>query len=238
MVQLKYYGDSRDYFKYDLISFVLSNDIFISYCFVPMLTNNRFDNEGGKKLKHSVCKSTNLYNFINNNKNPDLNHWEKWLKQFVPVYKTIQPVNSTYFTDQNRSKYWELNREILVLKNALIFLDPDTGIQAGRKTIIGSTDREKYILNEDLVCLLGYLSDSSMYVIYQHLQRNRNKHIQDIERKLTAFCNFDPEVFVRIYFEDDLAFLFATKNFVIYSKVKTIIDEYCSRSTIKHKGAR
>lgn len=236
MVQLKYFGDNRDYFKYDLISFVLSKNIFASYCFVPMLTKHRTDREGEVALKPSTCKSTKLFNFIKEHENQDLNHWEKWLKQFVPIYKTIQPVNYSYFADHDRSKYWEINREILVSDNAFIFVDPDTGLQAGRKSCIKKTDKEKYILNDDLFCLLNYLSDSSMYIIYQHLQRNRHNHVEDIERKIRVLGNFYPNLFVTIYYEDDLAFVFATKRNRIYHQVNKTIAEYHFRSSIEHRG--
>lgn len=43
MVQLKYFGDSRDYFKYDLLASVLEEMNFGSYVFIPMLTNHRDD---------------------------------------------------------------------------------------------------------------------------------------------------------------------------------------------------
>ena len=44
MVQLKYFGDSRDYFKYDLMTSILEEMMLESYVFIPMLTNHRDDN--------------------------------------------------------------------------------------------------------------------------------------------------------------------------------------------------
>lgn len=38
MVQLKYFGDSRDYFKYDLITTLVQHTSLDNYLFVPMLT--------------------------------------------------------------------------------------------------------------------------------------------------------------------------------------------------------
>lgn len=46
MVQLKYFGDDRDYFKYDLITSLVSDTTLRHYVFVPMLTEHRHDNEG------------------------------------------------------------------------------------------------------------------------------------------------------------------------------------------------
>ena len=40
MVQLKYFGDDRDYFKYDSITYLLKAGLFRRYAFIPMLTEN------------------------------------------------------------------------------------------------------------------------------------------------------------------------------------------------------
>ena len=104
MVQLKYYGDDRDYFKYDLISFVLKEGIFNNYGFVPMLTNHRYDNEGNIKPTISDCKSSELLKFIDTHPKKDLNNWELWLKKYVSSYSTVQPINSTYINNINRYK--------------------------------------------------------------------------------------------------------------------------------------
>ncbi len=236
MVQLKYFGDDRDYFKYDLISFLLSKKIFSSYCFIPMLTEHRIDREGDIIPKSTPCKSVELLNYIKSHKKPDLNHWERWLNQFVSDYKTIAPVNTTYFTDQNRTKYWDKYEDIISSDNALIFFDPDTGLQAGRKSYIKKTDKEKYILNIDLPCLLEMLSDSSMYIIYQHLQRNRHRHSDDIKRKIRALENSITKLYAVIYYENDLAFVFICKNSTMLSMTKQTLAEYDSRSTINHRG--
>jgi alkylated DNA nucleotide flippase Atl1 len=236
MVQLKYFGDSRDFFKYDLISFVLSKNIFSSYCFVPMLTEHRNDREGDKTPKPSPCKSSKLLSYIKKWKNSDLNHWERWLKQFISVYRTIQPINKTLFTDLGRTKYWEKFKEILASDNALVFFDPDTGLQAGRTSYIDKPDKEKYILNEDLFNLFLNLSNSSMYIFYQHLQWNTKKHVEDIERKTKVLESSDPRLLIAIYYENDLAFVFATKNIFIYDKINKALDDYHSKSTIIHRG--
>ncbi|MCP4551854.1 MAG: hypothetical protein GY834_07415, partial [Bacteroidetes bacterium] len=93
MVQLKYYGDDRDYFKYDLISTVLDEIGFDNYSFVPMLTEHRYDNEGDISPESSPCKSEELLAFICSHSKPDLNNWELWLKKYTSSYLTVQPIN-------------------------------------------------------------------------------------------------------------------------------------------------
>ncbi len=236
MVQLKYYGDDRDYFKYDLISFILKNGNFKQYGFVPMLTEHRYDNEGNISPIPSNCKSNDLFNFIITHSNKDLNNWKLWLKQYVSTYNCIQPVNTDYFNESNRVKYWERYNEIISSNNALVFFDPDTGIQAGRASKIKPEEKEKYILNNEIHTILKKLSSSSMFVIYQHLQWNRNKHEQDIINKYNALSEIDPVLNVLIYREVDLAFIFITKSTELRKTASIILNSYYKRSTVTPNG--
>jgi len=132
MVQLKYFGDSRDYFKYDLMTSILEDMKIDNYVFIPMLTNHRIDNEGNKRPKMIAGKSAALLSFIGDCGSNSLCHWEKWLSCYVTNYKTVEPIDKTYFKDDTRAKYWVFFTEQLKEKKALIFLDPDTAWKAGR----------------------------------------------------------------------------------------------------------
>ena len=110
MVQLKYFGDSRDYFKYDLITSIIELLKIQTYVFVPMLTRHREDREGEKPPRNKDGKSKKLLYFIEGCKtSKDLNHWETWLNSHVRKYKTVKPVNETFFEDSKRSTYWSVS---------------------------------------------------------------------------------------------------------------------------------
>lgn len=236
MVQLKYYGDDRDYFKYDLISYVLRECEFDSYGFVPMLTEHRYDNEGNIAPSPSNCKSKELLSFIRSHSRPDLNNWESWLNNYTSSYITVQPVNSTYIRSANRKEYWLKFNHVFSAPNSLIFFDPDTGIQAGRKTRIKPSDYEKYILNEEMPEILGRLSENSAFVIYQHLQRNSKLHESDMVRKIEALSSMSPSINISAYREKDLAFMFIAKGYSPHQNIQLAINKYHSRSTVEPRG--
>ncbi len=236
MVQLKYYGDDRDYFKYDLISFVLNKSDFKRYGYIPMLTEHRYDNEGNISPASSDCKTKELLNFIATHSKPDLNNWEIWLKRYVSTYNSKQPINTDYFNDNNRVSYWEKHKEIISANNSLIFFDPDTGVQAGRTSRVKPKDREKYILNIEIHSILSKLSLSSMFVIYQHLQRNSNLHEKDIKNKCSALKEIEPMLNISIYREKDLAFIFITKGVALSKTISSILNTYYQKSTVLPKG--
>ena len=140
MVQLKYFGDDRDYFKYDLITNIVTETSLRHYVFVPMLTEHRHDNEGKKSPRVRVGKRKDLLNFINKCQTKSLAHWERWLAPHLASYRTLGPVDKKIFSNETRARYWPKFHTLIEQKNTLVFLDPDTGLQLGRKTKIKEKD--------------------------------------------------------------------------------------------------
>jgi hypothetical protein len=227
MVQLKYFGDSRDFFKYDLITNLLKHNLVCNYVFVPMLTKARQgNNEGNKKPKQRDDRSKELFSFINSCDSKDLRHWESWLTQYVESYTTVEPVNDFFWEDERREAYWKSFEAALATKNALIFLDPDTGLQTGCPAYRKKHGAEKYILNSELRHLYQTMDKSSVLMIYQHLQFNKHKHEGDVRKKVIQASEATQCPYVLAYREDDLAFLFLTKNRGKFSPFCKIIESY------------
>ena len=230
MVQLKYFGDSRDYFKYDLITHLLKNGRVSNYAFVPMLTNHRVDGEGNKTPKHIEGKSTELLSFIDRCDTKDLDHWEFWLKPHVESYVTVRPVNKVFFEDGARNKYWESFDAVLKTKNALVFVDPDTGLETGRPSYLKKMGREKYILNRELADLFQALDGSSILMIYQHLSNNKHIHEESVHKKIKQTIEATGFPLVLSYREDDLAFLFISKSEAVFSALCETLESYHENS--------
>lgn len=230
MVQLKYFGDSRDYFKYDLISSVLQGMGIYNYVFVPMLTDHRDDNEGNKLPKHMEGKSALLYSFINNCRSKDLNHWEKWFCKIGINYKTVQPVNDAYFRDENRSNYWKAFSKHLQREDALVFIDPDTGLESGSPSYLRKMGREKYILNNEIALLYTLLDARSVLMIYQHLPMNKHIHEDAVKKKVEQLQAKSGGGLACAYREDDLAFIFIAKELNLFRRLHKTLDDYHSSS--------
>lgn len=237
MVQLKYFGDSRDFFKYDLITQILDDTKFENYVFVPMLTRHRIDNEGKKSPIKNSDKSEALHSFIRGCDPKSLNHWKKWLSpQHVKNYMTVEPVDESYFEDQNRDFYWITYAEYLKQKNSLIFLDPDTGLQSGSNSYLKKIGREKYILDNEIKLLHEHLDPSSVLMIYQHLPNNKNEHVKSVYKKMTQLKASNVDSFVCGYREDDLVFLFLTQKEELFKNIYSTLTNYYSKSVSKYKS--
>lgn len=236
MVQLKYFGDSRDYFKYDLITKLLKSGVASNYAFVPMLTNHRADGEGNKTPKHIGGKSSELLSFIDRCDSKDLEHWELWLKPLVEEYVTVHPVNSVFFEDKARNKYWEKYEAILKIKNALIFIDPDTGLETGKPSYLKKMGREKYILNEEIEKIFQALDETSVLMIYQHLPNNKHIHEESVHKKIKQAIKASGCPLILAYREDDLAFLFIAKNDAILLALREFLESYHENSGHVYKS--
>lgn len=236
MVQLKYFGDIRDYFKYDLMTSILADMKIGNYVFVPMLTNHRIDNEGNKRPRMDGGKSAPLLSFIGDCGSKSLNHWENWLNQYVENYKTVEPVNETFFEDDSRDGYWVSFSEHLKEKKALIFLDPDTGLESGTNSYLRKMGREKYILNHEIEMLHNHLDPSSVLMIYQHLPNNKHIHEQAVSKKIIQLRASNEHSLVCGYREDDLVFLFMSKDATLFTHLCSILTNYHAKSEHKYKS--
>ena len=236
MVQLKHFGDSRDYFKYDLIQFVLKSLSLNHYVFIPMLTKHREDNEGRKKPTDRGDKSRQLLEFINGCQDKSLKHWEHWLECYVRSYFTREPVDKYFFSDNRRHAYWSAFQPHLSRKKALVFVDPDTGLQTGKPSYLKRMGRDKYILNDELRFLIEEIAPSSVLMLYQHLPPNKNIHAQSVEKKLAQVRSINATVYAVAYREDDLAFLFVSKQKPLYQELHSILRGYQKSSTNAYRS--
>lgn len=237
MVQLKYFGDDRDYFKYDLITSVVQGLSLQHYVYVPMLTVHRDDDEGRIAPRNIFNKSQELFEFIGNCPTKSLTHWRTWLAPtFVNSYDTIMPEDETYFCDERRSEYWHQCRTLIGKKNALIFVDPDTGLESGSPSYLEQKGREKYILNAELIFLIQFLHTTSILMVYQHLPRNRHEHVNAVKKKLRQVRIANSSTHSCAYREDDLAFIFISKTSVINKELLDILTVYHDNSTHPYKS--
>jgi hypothetical protein len=238
VVQLKYFGDSRDHFKYDLITTILQSGILSNYVFIPMLTEHRDDNEGNITPHHRSENGEELREFILRCHEKSLHHWETWLKEKTKIkaYLTVGPVDGFFFADHYRDEYWKKFLPLLKKDHALIFVDPDTGVETGKPWYLRRMGREKYILNGELRLLIEGMSSSSVLMVYQHLPRNSLKHDEAVEKKIQQIYSVNNVVSVCAYREKDLAFMFICKSDELHKAIYVILKSFFRDSAIKPKS--
>jgi len=235
VVQLKYFGDDRDYFKYDLITHLLKALRFRNYIFIPMLTRHRDDGEGQKEPIAKDGRNRELLKFIETRHSKSLKHWEAWLSTCVKNYHTVEPVDSTWFTEEGRDAYWQRFMPFLSTENSLVFIDPDTGLETGSLAYQKKRGRDKYLLSEELSRLLESMADSSVLMIYQHLPRNRHHHEKSVLKKMEQARACHSECRLCAYRENDLAFLLMAKGQKLYERLFRALKTYLSQVNATHQ---
>lgn len=235
MVQLKYFGDARDYFKYDLITSFFEANFLNNYSFIPMLTEHRQDNEGNRWPVRRKCRSEILYEFMMTRIDKSLNHWEDWLSQYVASYNTVKPADETFFRNESRDNYWKRFRPLTEIEKALVFFDPDIGLETGKPSYQKRMGQEKYILNSELKDMFEGLHSESIMMIYQHLPNDKRVHSEATRKKLYQARTVCNGAMVSAYREDDLSFLFIAKSQHLFKTLKDCLSEYYNKSSDRYK---
>lgn len=235
MVQLKYFGDARDYFKYDLITAIFEANILRNYSFIPMLTDHREDNEGNRKPVKRDGRSEKLYQFLTTRIGKSLDHWEEWLGQYVDSYHTVKPADQAFFRHESRDGYWQRFRPLAGIDKALIFLDPDTGLETGRPSYRAKMGPDKYILNGELEDIFQTLQPESAMMVYQHLPNDKRLHREATRKKLNQAKSVCLGAMTCAYREDDLSFVFIAKSAYLFRRLEDFLSMYHAKSREKYK---
>jgi hypothetical protein len=139
--------------------------------------------------------------------------------------------DDSFFTNDLREQYF-INIPIPILDNALIFCDPDIGIETGTKNYMKTKGLDKYIFWDELRSLVSRATSGSGLVVYQHLQFNKNKHSEDIRIKaetLMDVCGFST---VSSVYDGQICFFIGSKSNNTSGKMTDILRGYVQ----KHNG--
>jgi hypothetical protein len=241
---MAYFGDDRDYFKHDLISWIVKKDFpLCNLVYVPSLTKPRDSKEGNVRLNETCGRSEVLLDAIKTHKTridkgeeqKSLEHWRTWYTPRIAKYHTVEPVDATFFTGDSRADYWKKFEDLLQTKNAIVFVDPDTGLETRTATYMRRKGADKYVLNNDLLHLYQVLHHSSILMIYQHLPNNAHEHVPQTQRKLKQLSEACGQQRTIAYRERDLAFLFVAKTDMVFELIQKSLKGYHDKSKMGEK---
>jgi hypothetical protein len=162
----QYFGDTRDLFKYDLILQVMGGIPSIrSLTFIPMLTPDD-ESTHGNRTDHRRAKA----GFKNR---PLVEHLaacvlegRRNVCEILPLFTAhgIQVnLHGEPFSTPDRAAYFRAIPDGW-LRDALVFLDPDIGMEVARPG-------EKHLLYNEIGDLLGRTEGSSVLMIFQFYPR-------------------------------------------------------------------
>jgi|GEM_PF-958007 hypothetical protein len=219
----KFIGDTKDLFKYDLITSIVKGfkggiDRIV---IVPMLT--KYD----PKFKGNPgCRNTNLIAcFRRLRRTEDIDHYYDELKSYIKELKAdikkekvrVRVEKKEIFSQQNRGEYF-LGIYENFPTSSLIFIDPDTGIKEKGFT-------EKHLSFAELKKLYELLDSESILMIYQHYQRRRLNSPDEPKRKFQDILTLTGTAPLVIA-DNTVMFMFLTKNMALYDTLTEILRNY------------
>jgi len=231
----QYFGDVRDLFKYDLIQEIMQQSLELrQFSFIPMLTenddkkdgNNRIIDERTEKGHRPGTQNSELVQYLR--KYDEIPRDQKdfteilgyFKKQGMPtiIYGSDGCHQDRYFTQGNRREYFS-DIPGHTLKSALVYVDPDNGLEVKKPS-------GKHLRYSEVRTLFERMSDDSLLMIYQHFPReNHAKYINRRVEKLRDVTKKNP-----LWISDnEIIFFFVAKNDQTHNDLENVLSDYSGR---------
>lgn len=225
----QYFGDRRDYVKYDLLLDLVDCRPNRRVTYIPMLTNNDDSYEGLKTTFQAGCRRTTVHNFLQGavaNGQRDI----RMNRQLMLEHKIefMPYCDDCYFDARFRREYFD-KIPTDWLGDSLVFIDPDIGLKPASMGEEAALTSEKYLLNSDVQSVFQRMSEESILFIYQHLQRNAMRRLDDLARKLSDLIDTLICEHVAAIAQSDVAFLIVVRDEGIARQVESTLEHHAMR---------
>ena len=222
----QFFGDTRDLFKYDVVLELLLKTSIRQFTFIPMLTPRAANRHGGK-TDYSTAKAgtrrTELARFLQACIRAD----RRRIGELETFFRTSRLTRETpltiyredqYFSDANREKYFtEIPPSLL--REAVILLDPDNGLEIQRPT-------EAHLLYAEVGGLYERRGEAAALMVFQFFPfEPRSPYIARRCRELEAHTGGAP---VAIW-SSQLSFLFLARSSSVVGEVRRALRVYEGR---------
>ena len=219
----KLFGDTRDLFKYDLITSVIRGfkGRIDHIVIVPMLTKYDPTFRG-----NPGCRNTDLIAcFRRLRRTEEVDHYYDELKSYLKELKAdirkekvrVRIEKGAIFSHRKRGEYFQGIWENFPAAS-LIFVDPDTGIKEKDIT-------EKHLSFPELKKFYELLDNESILMVYQYYQGRRKPGPGVPEQKyrdVLALTGAAPLIIA----DNTVMFLFLTKNMELRDRLAEVLRNY------------
>jgi hypothetical protein len=228
-VKNQYFGDRNDLFKYELLLDLAASLPQPRLTLVPMLTPNDGSREGN--VTGYVCGERRriLFNALRaavGSGERDIRRLRDVLPncgvQFFP-YRDAE-----YFDERTREDYFH-SIPTDSIACAVVFFDPDIGLQTGTGGYMRRTGVDKYLMYSELVSVAARATDDGVLVVYQHLQKEATKRGGDVGGRLRDLTSHLDTPYVWAVQWADLAFLVAVRDDAVAARVADGLREHARK---------
>ena len=224
----RYFGDTRDLFKFDLVRHIMKSlPELAGFTFVPMLTGTEAEGYRKNSAKKDLEKAYRSGKAGSQNRelrehltmlqvtDDDLEYITGIRSYFDKEMILIDIPGRHRFTNHDRDTYF---RSVFneFPKNSLIFFDPDTGLEEDRPN-------SKHLLLSEVKTVYDRMDSGSILMIYQHFPRV--KHEECVRRRcmqLEERTGSGPAVIT----DNEIVFFLLAKNQKFAARLKNVVECY------------
>jgi len=208
-----YFGDRRDLFKFDLLLDILEAIPGLErLTFVPMLTEDDDSREGQQISRDHGARRPALAAFLAESRRTprrDLTALREFFSKSGVPYSPYK--DDELFSPALREEYFaSIPSESLT--KALVFFDPDIGLEPSNPLQMRRGGPEKYLRYNEVTEVARRAGSSSVMVVYQHLQRNKRRIAGDIIEKGSKLSRALSLPSVGYVTDQDVVFFCASRN--------------------------
>jgi hypothetical protein len=222
-VKNQYFADQNDYFKYDLLISLAKQLTVKKLSVVWMLTPDDGSHDGGKVTYSRGASDSGLYQFLQKSLHDGTRNVARIDDYFKGAGHDLDYCSygdSETFCQSDRATYFK-GIPKANLDDAVIFLDPDNGLEVQSK---GKTNGDKYVKLNEVELIYNKMGKSSILVIYQHLPHvHRKFFLYSTYSKLIEKLKCPMPVSIS---DNTIAFIILAKDKNRQKEVRQALHEY------------
>jgi hypothetical protein len=220
----QYFGDRNDYFKYNLLIYLAEELSGIrKLSIIWMLTKDDASGDGAKTRYSKGPGDRKLFRFLRESLDGgvrDVARMNDYFKEAGHGFACCSYGAEKLLLHQDRANYFgQIPSENLV--DAVVFLDPDNGLEVKSAT---ERNLHKYVKYEEVKSIYGKMSSDSCLVVYQHLPRiDRKYFLYNLYRDLKEYLKCPVPASIT---DNQVAFLILAKGRKRQEEIRKLLREY------------
>ncbi len=231
----QYFADKRDFFKWDFLEDLLDGCAELkSFTNITMLTPPDDSREGNLRAYELDHRREPLYNFLQGCLTDEKQKVSEMRRYFQGKWFSYYPhpdsAGSPYSYESRQDYFGSIPQD--KLQQALVFFDPDIGLQAGSMSYMRRSGISKYLFDESLREVARRISDHSVIVVYQHLQRDRNRFWDDVEERCGRFRDLVGAKGAGFLTDRDIVFLVTSRDPTVRLKMSNIVVAHAHKHNL------
>ncbi|MBL7845769.1 MAG: hypothetical protein JNK44_18045 [Cyclobacteriaceae bacterium] len=200
----KYFGNSLDLFKYDILTHILTKSDGLSLFYIPMITSPLPKERNSKYVTYEVgVKNKKLFQMLRTEFEKEYSDISLIKSYFVSRGVHLSMLNPDgpecegemmYFDETNRKEYFNqaVRHYKSLVNNTLVYIDPDVGSDVGITRRFRS-NKNMYVRRQELIQLKNGLRSEDFIAYFQHLGNSNytvEQRLEDLQKSFGEWVLF------------------------------------------------